>query len=246
MSSRVHGQARLSRTSESNPQKPDTNICCSDPFVSSQSTQLLQHALAPTPQGPEQDWDPASPNDGNTAIDFSLDSRIIPAQPVTPRYHLQVSLLQSPEGSGEGALAEDSHKEKLRQENGEVAGISGASSNNVPVQLGSGSEPFHQHGVSPVTASAGKVIGEPPLNHVPLLSDNYLLVSSDTGRILSVSLNHHWCSFSLSTNKIYARREQTLPPFSFPSLPGLVRWSRLAGSGRTVSRVSKAVQCATL
>lgn len=131
--------------------------------MSSQSTQLLQHALAPAPQGPEQDWDLASPNDGNTAIDFSLDSRIIPAQPVTPRYHLQVSLLQSPEGSGEGVLAEDSHKEKLHQENGEEAGISGASpapSNNVPIQLGSGSEPFHQHGVSPVTASAGKVVGE--------------------------------------------------------------------------------------
>lgn len=135
---------------------------CSDPFVS-QSTQLLQHALAPASQSQEHigDWSLASPNDGNTAIDFSLDSRIIPVRPVTPRYHLQVSLLQSPEGSGERVLVEDSQKEQLGQENGEQAGISLTSSKHDPVQLGSGSELFHLHGDNSVTACAGKVIGEP-------------------------------------------------------------------------------------
>ena len=143
-----------------------TNILCSDPFVS-QSTQLLQHALAPAPQSQEhsRDWSLASPNDGDTGIDFSLDSRIIPVRPVTPRYHLQVSLLQSPEGSGERVLVEDSQKEKLQdgQEDGEQAGtpVTSPANLNDSIQLGLGSEPFHQHGDNPVTAPAGKAIGEP-------------------------------------------------------------------------------------
>jgi hypothetical protein len=82
-------------------------------------------------------------------------------RPVTARYRLQVSLLQSPEGSDECVLVEDSQKEKLGQENREQAGISFTSSNIDPIQLGSGSELFHQHGDNPVTACAGKAIGEP-------------------------------------------------------------------------------------
>lgn len=160
---RVHDpQARLlvSRVLEN---LTPANMFCSDSPVS----QLLQHALAPAAQSQEhsKEWGLASPNDGNTAIDFSLDSRIIPARPVTPCYRLQVSSLQSPEGSGESVLAEDSHEENHQQKSELGSITSPVPLKNAPIQLGSrrpsGSVLFHQYGDSPVTASAGKVIGEP-------------------------------------------------------------------------------------
>ena len=60
-------------------------------------------------------------------------------------------------------LAEDSQKEKHRREQPGTCHIlaSPALSKNDPTELGSGSAPFHQYGDSPLTASAGKVIGEP-------------------------------------------------------------------------------------
>ena len=219
----------------------------SDP-VASQPTQLLQHALAPAPQNKEHsngDWDLASPKaDGHSVNNFSLDSRVIPARSVTPRYHLQDSLLQSLAGSGERrerVLVKDSQEEK-HQKNRELVGISTASSDHAPAQ-GSGSDFFHLHGDSPISASIGKVIGEPLLlsSRHPCIQIIYFVVSRHKNRILSLSPHHPRCPVALSTNKVHARREQVLPSFPFLSLPRLLWWPRLAGSGRTISCVNKTI-----
>ncbi|KAG8217701.1 hypothetical protein J3R82DRAFT_5857 [Butyriboletus roseoflavus] len=94
-----------------------------------------------------------------------MDSRIIPARLATPRYHLQLSFLQSPEGSGERVLVEDSQKEERQELVSELAGISVTSpalseSDNVLVQGSGRSGSVFFHGdTSPLSAPAGKVIG---------------------------------------------------------------------------------------
>ncbi|KAG9318665.1 hypothetical protein JVU11DRAFT_758 [Chiua virens] len=147
----------------------------SDPLDNprSQPSQILQHALAPVVQNQEPSTNLNLANDGiNSIHDFSLDSAIIPARPVTPRYHLPVSAWQSPQEiisctSGDCASAEDSQKEN-RQENGELgpSAPSPASPCNVSLQ-GSRSEPFILHGDTPFSVSAGKVIATRSASFLP-------------------------------------------------------------------------------